>query len=221
MKKLIIIALLSMIALGGGFSVSAAEREKIPSPVELKNFRDVVKEGGDLFGVRITDPAKVETRKESTESLEKIKTPAEIQNYEVIKKIGTALWGLRKQLFKQPVLIKPEAEQCVSKAMDKKDAALKTLLKTTYDKALVAIAARTWCKKAALAETVAEDQAKSIKACAESYQSAMRQINYDLKMAKEDNWKVFRSDLKACSKLQGAATPAEEIQMEDGETSMQ
>ncbi len=215
MKKIIIMAVAFMLAFGAFAAVRAEEggnsgkREKIPSPAEIKNFRDIIKEGNSLFGFRI-------------QQLEKILNPEEIKNFEAIRRLGNALWGMRKQEAKEPVLIRPEAKSCVSTALDAKDASLKTTLTEMNTKTLAAIDARNTCQKAALEKTTAREQMTANKACVETYAKTVREAQKTMKAAKEATWKKYRTDLKACSVLQrtGENSSSGEIEVEDGENSI-
>jgi hypothetical protein len=102
---------------------AAAEREKILSPDQIKNYREIIKQGAALFGIKMekkenksgsgnvkvetgdevsatSTGAEVETGSDAAtstgEKLEKILTPAHIALFEKIKKVGTALWGVKK-----------------------------------------------------------------------------------------------------------------------------
>lgn len=181
--------------------VRAADRERIPSPSEIKNFREVRKEGSALTGIRITPTSTVqpETKVRPDPTSEK-------------EKKAQAPAAGNKNTAKEPVLIKAEVQECVSVALDKKDNALKALLPTMQEKATVAIDARNACQKAALAKTTAREQAVANKACVTTYQTTLRKNMADTKLAKAANWKTFRQDLKAC-----AGTNSGDIEIPDGE----
>jgi hypothetical protein len=77
--------------------------EKVPSPEQIKNFRNVIKRGQDLFGVRMENSvqasgeASLANRNNNGEiKLEKISAPQFVALYERIRKIGNALWGYKK-----------------------------------------------------------------------------------------------------------------------------
>lgn len=111
-------------------SDTSVSEEKILTPAEIKNFKDIKKIGNVLFGVRIEkkiekmenqekkikqekleirntqDKPEMDKSIEITASssvLEKISSPLEISLFNKIKKIGTALWGVRKNEIQKPI----------------------------------------------------------------------------------------------------------------------
>lgn len=75
--------------------------ERIPSPEQIKHFRNVIKRGNDLFGLRMESSAQLsgEASLENSngeKKLEKISAPQFVALYERIQKIGNALWGYKK-----------------------------------------------------------------------------------------------------------------------------
>ena len=117
MKK--IIASLAIFAFVAGAlalrPAAASERERILSPEQIKHYRDIIKEGAVLFGVKIEDDGRIEVKDEtkdeqesnddgdegqvatsSVKNLEKIPAPSMISTFEKIQKIGNALWGIKK-----------------------------------------------------------------------------------------------------------------------------
>lgn len=85
--------------------------------------------------------------------------------------------------------------------------------------ALAAIDARNTCQKAALDKTTLSEQVQSNKACLERYHQAIWDSLNVLKQSKENGWKTYTEDLKACAVLQREtnATSQEKIVVEDGE----
>ncbi len=92
--------------------------EKIPSPDKICLYKDVKRQGNDLYGVKKTE-AEIATMTTATcpvaapilekfsklpekaqaavRQMEKIAAPWLLNQYEQIKKVGTALWGLKKE----------------------------------------------------------------------------------------------------------------------------
>lgn len=137
--------------------------------------------------------------------LEKISHPGELNLFEKIVKIGTALWGIRKndgRIGTGQVLVKPVAVQCVKDAIDKKDASLKTAISAQNQTVLSALDSRNSCQKAALDKMTAKDQFVANKLCVDAYQKSVKDNNKILEKARNDAWKIYRDDLKACSLLQ-------------------
>lgn len=178
----------------------------------------------------------------NSRKLEKIKSPSEIKNYQEIRKIESSLWGIKKDSSgkkeekneeevkerkpevkkseKESVFVKPEAAQCVKTAIDKKDASLKASMSSQNVLALAAVDARNTCQKAALDKTTLSEQAQSNKSCLESYHQAVWDSLNVLKQSKENSWKTYTDDLKACANLQreiNTTTSEEKIVIEDGE----
>jgi hypothetical protein len=205
-----------------------AEMEKISSPAEIKNFRDIKKEGMALFGIR--KEKKVENGKNevkaSSSELEKISHPGEISLFEKIKKIGAALFGVRKVAVVKKAMIKPEAATCVATAIDKKDGALKTMISSSSEKHIIALGARTDCQKDVLNKTTAQEQVDANKVCVKTFNDGIKAINDAREKARISAWEAYKVDLKECTKLQApvatsttvsqSLTP-EQIILEDGE----
>lgn len=94
------------------------DREKISSPQQICLYKNIVRHGNDLYGVKKTDeevgkmatttcpvassiiekfnklPEKAQA---AVKQMEKIAAPWLVSQYEQIKKVGTALWGLKKE----------------------------------------------------------------------------------------------------------------------------
>ncbi len=92
-------------------------REKISSPQQICLYKDIMRQGNDLYGVKKTEEEigsmttttcpvaapileKLNKLSEQTRAavrqMEKIAAPWLVNQYEQIKKVGTALWGLKK-----------------------------------------------------------------------------------------------------------------------------
>lgn len=223
--------------------------EKISNPEMIRYYESIRKIGNSLWGKkrtnisRTTEKDRQNTEKKPTSSttnarsLEKISSPSEIKNFVEIRKIDNSLWGIKrdssgkkeegtqerkleiKKTDRESVLVKPEAVQCVKTAIDKKDASLKASISAQNVLALAAIDVRNICQKAALDKTTVSEQAQSNKACLETYHQAVWDSLNVLKQSKENGWKTYTEDLKACAVLQREAntTTQEKIIIEDGE----
>jgi len=220
-KSLLIGIIISFVFVTSGIAL-AQELEKISSPDQIKNFKVIKKEGANLFGIRLG------TKTSSTEqALEKILTPGDMKFFDKIKKVGTSLFGIRKKTDnktndktdkkqtenKKPILVKPEAIQCVKNAIDKKDASLKTSITTHNQNILAFLDARNVCQKAALDKTTGQEQFEANKICVETHQKSMKESNDALQKARNESQKIYRGDLKACSVLQrvGSATSTSDV----------
>ncbi|NCN21991.1 hypothetical protein GW758_03115 [Candidatus Falkowbacteria bacterium] len=110
MKKniLIILLLFTFFTLSIPSQVKASVIEKISHPDQIKYFRVVKKEGGALYGIRISTlnqtpkitstltPASPKNSTQNKEALiEKISHPSEIKYFKVVKQEGGALYGIR------------------------------------------------------------------------------------------------------------------------------
>ena len=126
-------------------------REKISGPSEIRNFRDVVKKGKDLFGTRMNA------------ALEKISHPGEIKDFDGIKRVGNSLWGHRKEA--KSAMVSAEARACVAAAITKKDAAVKNGLNSFTASTNAAIDARATCQVNAIALSSAMEQQKANMTC--------------------------------------------------------
>ena len=207
MKKTIVALIALALLFGSVASVTLAkeneqERERISSPSEMKNFKDVIKKGKDLFGIR-------------QRVLEKINSLEELANFDSVKKIGNTLWGFRKQSNEAPV-ISPVAVTCVKNAIDKKDTALKAGIPTLSTKMTELIDARNTCQKAALDKTTAKEQMTANKVCLDTFKKAVENGKKAVKNAQKNIWETYKQDLKTCNQLQKAEVGSGEIQLEDG-----
>jgi hypothetical protein len=201
-------------------------REKISNPGEIKLFEQIQKIGNDLFGTKKQIKSNVATTTAVTTSgvasttktiLEKISNPGEVKLFEKIQKIGSALWGFRKIATSTPTLIQPEAVQCVKDAINKKDTAIKTALSSQAQTVLAAIDSRTACQSAALDQTTGQAQADANKVCVDAYTKSIKDNNNTLNNSKNDNWKIYKSDLKACSIVSTSSSSTSDIMINDGE----
>lgn len=168
--------------------------------------------------------------------LEKISHPGEIKLFDKIKQIGTSLWGIRKGDIKnpnesqkpmeaRPTLVKPVAIECVKNAIDKKDTALTSSMASSSQAMISAINARNACQKLALDKATGQEQFEANKICVNSFQTSSKNTNESLKKARNEAWKIYKDDLKACSVLQRESNATStltnsannEIMINDGE----
>jgi hypothetical protein len=77
--------------------------EKILSPDQIPFFRNIIKKGQDLYGVKLnastntSTSAQIQAREEQRNRiLEKISAPQFVNMYENIRQVGNALWGYKK-----------------------------------------------------------------------------------------------------------------------------
>lgn len=75
--------------------------EKILSPDQIPFFRNIIKKGQDLYGVKLraqtNTSAQIQAREEQQNRiLEKISAPQFVNMYENIRQVGNALWGYKK-----------------------------------------------------------------------------------------------------------------------------
>jgi len=196
---------------------TAILEEKILTPAEIKNFKDIKKVGNVLFGVRLEKKLEVRDTQEkpgmnkqieiktSDSVLEKISRPLEISLFDKIKKIGTALWGIRKDEMQKPinnqklVYVTPTAVECVKNAIDKKDTAIKTSTSKHSQAMIAAIDTRNACQKAALEKTTAKEQFEANKVCADAFQKGTKKNNMTIEKERNEAQKTYRTDLKSCS----------------------
>ena len=202
MKKFLFIFMAILVASSVSFAVYAnnsAEvdgRVKISSPSEIKNFRDIVKRGNDLVGIRLAA------------MLERISNPGEIKNFENIKKVGTALWGYRR--ISGSAMVTTEARACVAAAITKKDGAIKNALNSFNSSTNASIDARTSCQLKAITLGSAAEQQSANMSCTASYHTATKANVKSLVTARDNAWNAYKTEIKACGKYNG------EIKIEDG-----
>ena len=203
-------------------NIATGSLEKIPSPDQIRYFKMIKKEGGSLYGVRISKPLSASstkiTKASSTISnkIEKIASPALINLYEKIQKIGNALWGIRKgnsgsKATSTPRLITSDISTCVALAIEKKDTMLKEKIEMANLELKAAIDIRTSCQKIAISSI--EKQSENIKVCVKNYQSSHAATVKKAKEAQKNVWSVYQTDLKACIVSSTSTAP---IIIEDG-----
>ena len=214
--------------------------EKISHPGEIKLFDKIKQIGNALFGVRKGDGQKIEQASSTvaitdnaSSTLEKISSPKEINLFEKIKKIGTALWGVRKGDNKdnrpdnnkqpKPILVTSSAAQCVKDAIDKKDTAVKASIGAHSQSVLSLIDARGTCQKLAFDKITTKEQFDANKTCVETFKQGNKDSGDAMINAKNEAWKAYQGDLKACSALQTISTstaeintPSDQIMIQDG-----
>jgi len=202
--------------------------EKIPSPDQIKYFKVMKKENGALFGIRLSSEqagtANQNSLANAKAQLEKILAPQFINLYEKIQKIGDSLWGVKKEDDNKPVvkprLVTAAMVECVSKAIDKKDEALKNRLTLTSEAINTAITVRGECQKEAIKST--ENQLENLKVCLQNFKSKTEEIKKQAKDEQKIIWQSYQADLKACSALDPAVTTSTEsnetleLMIEDG-----
>jgi hypothetical protein len=217
-------------------STNVDNLEKIPSPDQLKYFKVMKKENGALYGVRInnmmasTTIASRITENNNTglvdkiANLEKILTPQFIGLYEKVQKIGTSLWGVKKgdktannsndNRVKAQRLVTADITECVSKAIDAKDAAMITLTNNSAEKIVATINARGLCQKAAIASI--DNQAQNLKDCIVVFQKAHQEIVTGTRQEQKDIWVNYQTETKACAVLSSAVATDTELIIDDG-----
>lgn len=223
--------------------------ERISNPQMIRYYESIRKIGNSLWGKKrtnilgTTEKSRQNTENKSTSStttsrkVEKISNPSEIKNFVEIRKIDNSLWGIKKdssgrkeegtetrkpevkRTERESVLVRPESVQCVKTAIDKKDTSLKTSMSAQNVLALTAIDERNVCQKISLDKTTLSEQVQANKACLERYNQSVRDSLNALKKSKENGWKTYTEDLKACAVLQRGTntTTQEKIVIEDGE----
>lgn len=199
MKKLLY-AIIALSLLTGSVAAVRANndgdgREKISSPSEIHNYRDIIKHGNDLFGFRIA-------------FLEKIHAMAEIGNFENIRKMGGSLWGYRK--ISGSAMVTAQQRSCVSAAITKKDTALKRALNSFSSSTSAAIDARTNCQLKAISLASASEQQSANMSCTATYKASAKTNLKTLVNTRNDAWKNYKNEIKTC----GSANA--EIKLEDG-----
>jgi len=201
-----------------GVKANAGEKlEKIPSPDQIRFYKNIVKKDSALFGIlKVKMIEKKEMIASSSEQkLEKITAPQYLGLYEKIRKIGTAMWGFMKKDAKKEVkkrIVTAEMSSCVISAIEVKDAALvssNTLLTTNLN---TAITARTACQKTALGST--EKQLANLDACTKTFKEADRTLRDGAKKEHDSIWKTYKESLTTCSKNTPVGTSSPETQSE-------
>lgn len=209
--------------------------EKISSPDQIKYFKVIKKENGALFGIRLSannqdqQSDRADTNSQGTlanakAQLEKILAPQFINLYEKVQRIGDSLWGIKKSDDVKPA-VKPRIVttamiECVSKAIDKKDEALKNRVTLTAEAVNTAITVRGECQKNAIKST--ENQLENLQACVKDFQAKNQEIMKQTKDDQQKIWKLYQTDLKSCSALDPVVTTsadvnqASDLMIEDG-----
>lgn len=205
MKKILflIIALVLVfgtMALAADNSTTGSNLEKISSPAEIKNFGNIKKIGTELWGIR-------------KRVMEKINSLQDLENFEAVKKIGNNLWGIRK--IDSQALITPEAATCVKTAIDKKDTAIKDALSNVSSNLANLLDQRNICQKTALDKTTIKEQKEANNICINNFKKDMLDGRKTLREAHKNIWDTYKTDLKACEKLQPKAS-ALPIRFDDG-----
>jgi len=197
------ILILAIIFIAAGSLVQAADLEKILKPELIKNYQEIIKREGSLYGVKLE---KIEMKSKSdlatntpltvSEKLEKIAAPSIISLYKNIKKIGTALWGIRKDESAKPIVVTTENSACVAAAINVKDQALIEKINTTATALNAAITTRSTCQQAAVQTTV--DQRQALEVCVKTFTQAHKELNTTAKKSQQALWETYRASLKAC-----------------------
>ena len=198
--------------------------ERIPSPEQIKYFKVIKKENGALFGIRLSannqdqQSERADTNSQGTlanakSQLEKILAPQFINLYEKVQRIGDSLWGIKKSDDVKPA-VKPRIVttamiECVSKAIDKKDEALKNRVTLTAEAVNTAITARSECQKNAIKST--ENQLENLQACVKDFQAKNQEIMKQTKDDQQKIWKLYQTDLKSCSALDPVVTTSADL----------
>lgn len=196
-------------------------KEKINHPDQVKFFDKITKIGNALFGVRKNDDKKPENI--SSTSLEKIPSPDKISLFEKITKVGNSLFGVRKNGLqsldgskpaKLPVMDGTTID-CVSAAIDAKDATTyNALTEATIDIAK-AITVRGTCQKTALS-LISGDRPEEIRVCNKAFQEKSKKAYETAKNLQKEAWKTYELSLKECTKKNSVSSEAAEIIIEDG-----
>lgn len=184
--------------------------EKIPTPSMMQMFKNIIKRGTDLFGVRKEIKNEVKEGDISTSTavkLEKILAPQFISMYERIQKIGNSLWGYKKggKIPKKSfAVVGSNISACVITSIGVKDVAL-ILNNSNFTSELnTAISARTTCQTTAIGST--ENQKKNLDKCIKTFHEGLKQARKKTNDAYKNILKTFNESLKSCKKTQVATT---------------
>ncbi len=218
MKKILIIFLFSAFLVPAFVLAKEASVEKIPDPSQIKFFKVMKNENGALYGIRIKE-AKVASNTKaiadapkiaSSSSLEKIAGPWAIGLYEKIMKIGNALWGQKKEVADNlgKVELTPEVIACLKLAINKKDEAMKTTVSDSATGLTKAITERDTCQKAALDLSANLERVKAFKVCKDSFNQAVKDVRLTAKKARNEVWKTYQQEVKACRDSSASSTSA-------------
>lgn len=192
MKKIIVFLLMATLFvpyLSSAQESNAQKLEKISSPDQIKNFTNIKKEGNTLFGIKL-------------QNLEKIVHPSELNLFEKIVKIGTALWGYRKisPAHLGTAKLTAETVSCLKPVIDQKDAAVTASLASSSQLLINATNARNACQKTALDIATSTEIIKAFKVCKENFNKAIKDSRMSAKKYREDAWKTYQQEVKACYK---------------------
>ncbi len=201
---------------------SGSSLEKILSPDQIRFFRNIVKKGTALFGIKKERKAEKKETAASGQELEKITAPQYISLYEKIRRVGNALWGYKKmngEENKKPYhVITSESVSCVTAAIETKDAAIISANTNFTTELNSAISARTACQKTALETT--EGQEEAIMNCNKTFKESFKQSRKNAAEALKNARKIYTDSLKTCVSSETAATSTEEtateVTIEDG-----
>ena len=193
-------------------ATTTVKREKILSPDQIKNYRDIIKEGNTLYGVLVKkiqdyaqpqDDGKVDLNPTtaSRAGLEKILRPDLIPLYEKVQKVGNALWGMRRAVLvstSSPVVL-PENGDCVANAINIKDKAVMKLVTNSASDFNQVIAARSACQQAAV--RTEKNQREEIVSCIQTYQKIIRYNQEAQKKGLQDILMDYRGALDSCQMI--------------------
>lgn len=214
-------------------SKNQLELEKISSPEQIKDFKVIKKEGNTLFGIRIqkledgvkklsdrlaSSTNKIEVVKTEAKKLEKINGPWETNLFEKIKQIGNALWGYKKELKDNlgTAQLTSDVVTCLKVTIDKKDTAVQTSLASSSAKLIKSVNDRNICQKASLDLLNTQDIIKAFKACTENFNIAVKENKTSVKKSRDEAWKTYQQEVKACYRAGGATTTVELKGMGEG-----
>ena len=196
--------------------------EKILSPEQIKNFKNVQKIGTALFGVRIqklenkvqnlsnqtasssatiaSSTKQIAAVKAAAKNLEKIVGPWEINLFEKIQKVGNALFGIRKAVKANVggVQITSDIATCLKTAIDAKDTAINSALTAQSSALLQAVTDRGVCQKAALDLTTNDLIINAFKPCKDTFNKTINDGRDTVKKSRDDVWKTYQQAVKAC-----------------------
>ena len=210
--------------------------EKIPSPDQIINFTNIMRQGNSLYGVhRPTSTASStasSTKPGLGRQLEKIAAPWLLHQYEQIKKVGTALWGFKKGTStpemkatstpKNERFITSGEASCVITAIKVKDTAVKNNNDTTETALNSAISTRTSCQETAINSNTAAtatpeliiSQRKALALCLENFRTSNKNIRAEAKTRHQAIWNTYRDSLRSCQSASSSESAA--LMLEDG-----
>lgn len=196
----------------------SGEKKPMP-PVKVKNEDVKLASSTDsVLWEKRQETAKPDDIKKITEvtgetkQLEKISGPWDLSLFEKIKKVGTSLWGYKKSEEKPEAKnigvakLTPELITCFKAAIDKKDTAVKTTVKTASEELVMAIDSRNTCQKAALDLAINQEIVKAFKVCKDNFNKSVKDSRVNAKKARDLAWKTYQQDVKTCHKPVSSAT---------------